>query len=127
MSKLIVILITNIIKCQNYSVMNNLLHIFVIRSSDKYFVFIEQVDKLIGFLHAYLDVVGRIYTSKTTCCKRSGNFCTIVTGCPEVKDTPYIGAVVLYRVLHSRDGVLAHSDAGDVFTALPKMQTNVNE
>jgi hypothetical protein len=34
-------------------------------------------------------------TSKTTCCRRSGNFCTIVTGCPDVRDTPYMGAVVL--------------------------------
>lgn len=35
------------------------------------------------------------HTSKTTCCSRSGNFCTMVTGWPEVKLTPYIGAVVL--------------------------------
>ena len=28
----------------------------------------------------------------------------MVTGCPEVRLTPYIGAVVLYVVLHSRDG-----------------------
>lgn len=49
-------------------------------------------------------------TSKTTCCNRSGNFCTIVTGCPDVRDTPYMGAVVLYRVLHRRAGVLLHSD-----------------
>lgn len=40
-------------------------------------------------------------TSNTTCWRRSGNFCTIVTGCPDVRDTPYIGAVVLYRVRHS--------------------------
>ena len=31
-----------------------------------------------------------------TCWRRSGNFCTMVTGWPEVRDTPYIGAVVLY-------------------------------
>jgi len=37
-----------------------------------------------------------------TCCRRSGNFWTMVTGWPEVNDTPYIGAVVLYFVLHSR-------------------------
>lgn len=43
-------------------------------------------------------------TSKTTCWRRSGNFWTIVTGWPEVNDTPYMGAVVLYRVLHIRDG-----------------------
>lgn len=29
-----------------------------------------------------------------------------MTGCPEVKETPYIGAVVLYLVLHKRAGVL---------------------
>ena len=34
-------------------------------------------------------------TSNTTCCRRSGNFCTMVTGCPDVRDTPYMGAVVL--------------------------------
>ena len=28
----------------------------------------------------------------------------MVTGWPEVRLTPYIGAVVLYVVLHSRDG-----------------------
>ena len=33
--------------------------------------------------------------SKTTCCNKSGKICTIVTGSPEVKLTPYIGAVVL--------------------------------
>lgn len=43
-------------------------------------------------------------TSNTTCCKRSGNFCTIVTGWPLVKLTPYIGAVVLYLVLHNLAG-----------------------
>lgn len=43
-------------------------------------------------------------TSKTTCCKRSGNFCTIVTGCPLVRLMPYIGAVVLYLVLQSLAG-----------------------
>ena len=35
-----------------------------------------------------------------TCCKRSGNFWTMVTGCPLVRLTPYIGAVVLYVDLH---------------------------
>ena len=43
-------------------------------------------------------------TSKTTCCSRSGNFWTMVTGWPLVRLTPYIGAVVLYLVLQSRDG-----------------------
>lgn len=43
-------------------------------------------------------------TSKTTCCRRSGNFCTIVTGCPLVRLMPYIGAVVLYLVLQSLAG-----------------------
>lgn len=43
-------------------------------------------------------------TSKTTCCNKSGNFCTMVTGCPDVRDTPYIGAVVLYLVLQRRPG-----------------------
>lgn len=42
-------------------------------------------------------------TSNTTCCNKSGNFCTIVTGCPDVNDTPYMGAVVLYRVRHNRE------------------------
>lgn len=28
----------------------------------------------------------------------------MVTGWPDVSDTPYIGAVVLYRVLQRRDG-----------------------
>lgn len=41
-------------------------------------------------------------TSNTTCCNKSGNFCTIVTGCPDVSDTPYMGAVVLYRVRQRR-------------------------
>lgn len=41
-----------------------------------------------------------------TCCRRSGNFWTIVTGLPEVKETPYIGAVVLNFVLQSLCGVL---------------------
>lgn len=48
----------------------------------------------------------------------------MVTGCPEVKDTPYMGAVVLYRVLHNLDGVVPHSEAGDVFIARPKTKTN---
>lgn len=52
------------------------------------------------------------HTSKTTCCKRSGNFCTIVTGWPDVKLTPYIGAVVLYRVLQRRAGVALHFSIG---------------
>lgn len=40
-----------------------------------------------------------------TCCKRSGNFCTIVTGFLVVRLTPYMGAVVLNVVLHRREGV----------------------
>lgn len=52
------------------------------------------------------------HTSNTTCCNKSGNFCTIVTGWPDVKLTPYIGAVVLYRVLQRRDGVALHLSDG---------------
>lgn len=68
-----------------------------------------------------------IQTSKTTCCNKSGNFCTIVTGCPDVSDTPYIGAVVLYRVLHSLEGVDVHALAGVKFVALPGIEVNANE
>lgn len=52
------------------------------------------------------------HTSNTTCCNKSGNFCTIVTGWPDVKLTPYIGAVVLYRVLQRRAGVALHFSDG---------------
>lgn len=52
------------------------------------------------------------HTSNTTCCNRSGNFCTIVTGWPDVKLTPYIGAVVLYLVLQRRAGVALHFSVG---------------
>ena len=40
-----------------------------------------------------------------TCCNRSGNIWTTVTGLPDVKLTPYMGAVVLNVDLHSLDGV----------------------
>ena len=40
-----------------------------------------------------------------TCCRRSGNFCTMVTGFLVVRLTPYMGAVVLKVVLHRREGV----------------------
>lgn len=50
------------------------------------------------------------HTSNITCCNKSGNFCTIVTGCPEVNEMPYIGAVVLYLVLQRRAGVFLHCD-----------------
>lgn len=52
------------------------------------------------------------HTSNTTCCNKSGNFCTIVTGCPDVRLTPYIGAVVLYLVLQRRPGVVLHFSDG---------------
>lgn len=38
----------------------------------------------------------------------------MVTGWPEVSETPYIGAVVLYRVLQSLDGVPVHVEAGEL-------------
>ena len=38
-----------------------------------------------------------------TCWSKSGNFWTMVTGCPEVRLTPYIGAVVLYVDLGDSD------------------------
>lgn len=66
-----------------------------------------------------------MFTSKTTCCSRSGNFCTIVTGWPEVRETPYMGAVVLYLVLHSLDGVPVHVVAGVVAAALAAEKTNL--
>lgn len=53
------------------------------------------------------------HTSNTTCCNKSGNFWTIVTGWPDVRLTPYIGAVVLYRVLQRRAGVALHFSVGD--------------
>jgi hypothetical protein len=33
----------------------------------------------------------------------------MVTGCPEVRDTPYMGAVVLYLDLHNLPGILLHA------------------
>ena len=45
------------------------------------------------------------HISKTTCWRRSGKIWTIVTGSPEVKLTPYMGAVVLKVDLHSLAGV----------------------
>lgn len=64
------------------------------------------------------------HTSNTTCCNKSGNFCTIVTGWPDVKLTPYIGAVVLYLVLQRRAGVALHfSDGLDNERAESKKKT----
>lgn len=64
----------------------------------------ENLQKLITNLPKNLYRDTHSQTSKTTCCRRSGNFCTIVTGCPLVRLMPYIGAVVLYLVLQSRAG-----------------------
>jgi len=54
----------------------------------------EVLDPLESNLSTPLDPTYS-HTSKTTCWRRSGNFWTMVTGCPEVKLTPYMGAVVL--------------------------------
>ena len=52
-----------------------------------------------------------------TCCNRSGNIWTTVTGLPDVKLTPYMGAVVLNVDLHSLDGVDSpDSQVADVVT-----------
>lgn len=59
-----------------------------------------------------------LLASKTTCCSKSGNFCTMVTGWPDVRETPYMGAVVLYLVLQSLDGVPVQDVAGVVAAAL---------
>ena len=40
-----------------------------------------------------------------TCCNRSGNIWTTVTGLPDVRLTPYMGAVVLKVDLQSLEGV----------------------
>jgi len=51
----------------------------------------------------------------------------MVTGCPDVRDTPYMGAVVLYLVLHSLPGMLVHDSlaAGldeNILPPLPEIQ-----
>ena len=38
-----------------------------------------------------------------TCWSRSGNFWTMVTGWPDVRLTPYMGAVVLYVDLEKKE------------------------
>ena len=53
-----------------------------------------------------------------TCCNKSGKIWTTVTGFPDVKLTPYIGAVVLNVDLQSLDGVdsvVSHFADGTVF------------
>ena len=61
-----------------------------------------------------------------TCCSRSGNICTTVTGFPEVKLTPYIGAVVLNVDLQSLEGVagvLSHCDIEDLSLDIPSIES----
>ena len=41
-----------------------------------------------------------------TCWSKSGNFWTMVTGWPDVRLTPYMGAVVLYVDLEKKNGVV---------------------
>jgi hypothetical protein len=53
-----------------------------------------------------------------TCCNKSGKIWTTVTGFPDVKLTPYIGAVVLNVDLQSLEGVdsvVSHFADGTVF------------
>ena len=45
------------------------------------------------------------HVSYITCCNRSGNIWTTVTGLPDVRLTPYMGAVVLKVDLQSLEGV----------------------
>ena len=59
------------------------------------------------------------HVSYITCCNRSGNIWTTVTGLPDVRLTPYMGAVVLKVDLQSLEGVdspLSH--VADVVTGL---------
>ena len=57
------------------------------------------------------------HVSYMTCCNKSGNIWTTVTGFPDVKLTPYIGAVVLKVDLQSLDGVCSPlSHTAEVFT-----------
>lgn len=53
------------------------------------------------------------HTSKMTCCRRSGNFWTMVMGRPDVRLMPYMGAVVLYRVWQSLEGGAGGHDVDD--------------
>ena len=61
-----------------------------------------------------------------TCCSRSGNICTTVTGFPEVKLTPYIGAVVLNVDLQSLEGVagvVSHCDIEALSFDIPSIES----